>query len=287
MDLLTLLQTILDGLMISLFYVLIALGLTLMFGILRVFNFAHGEVYMMGGFVTYYLFSQFHINYFLTIIACLIVGAFLGFLFERFIFRPFRDRPFNGFIASLGVMWILQTIAITQFGVLDKKVPTVFPGIIKAMGISISAERLGAMIIGIVMVIGMYLVINHTKPGKALRAVAQDMEAASLQGIPVNRMTTLAFALGSALAAGAGAIMSPIFLINPYSGGMPITKAFIVIILGGMGSLPGTILGGLVLGLLEAFTAVKLSIGMVSALGFGVVIILLLVKPKGLLGRGE
>jgi branched-chain amino acid transport system permease protein len=137
------------------------------------------------------------------------------------------------------------------------------------------------------MVIGVYLMVNHTKPGKALRAVAQDMDAASLQGIPVNRMTTLAFALGSALSAGAGAIMSPIFLINPYSGGMPVTKAFIVIILGGMGSLPGTILGGLVLGLLEAFTAVKLSIGVVSALGFGVVIILLLVKPKGLLGRGE
>jgi branched-chain amino acid transport system permease protein len=208
-------------------------------------------------------------------------------LFERLIFRPFRDRPFNGFIGSLGVIWILQTIAITQFGVLDKKVPTVFPGIIKAMGISISAERLGAMIIGIVMVIGMYLIVNHTKPGKALRAVAQDMDAASLQGISVNRMTTIAFALGSALSAGAGGIMSPIFLTNPYSGGMPITKAFIVIILGGMGSLPGTILGGLVLGLLEAFTAVKLSIGLVSALGFGVVIILLLVRPKGLLGRGE
>lgn len=287
MDLSFFLQTAVDGLMISLFYILIALGLTLMFGILRVFNFAHGEVYMMGGFTTYYLFGQFHLNYFLALLASLIIGGLLGFIFERLIFRPFRDRPFNGFISSLGVIWILQTIAITRFGVLDKKVPTVFPGVMKAMGISISSERLGAMIIGILMVITMYLMINRTKTGKALRAVAQDMEAASLQGIPVNRMTSVAFALGSALAAGAGAIMSPIFLINPYSGAMPVTKAFVVIILGGMGSLPGTILGGLVLGLLEAFTAVKLSIGAVSALGFGVVIILLLVKPTGLLGREE
>jgi branched-chain amino acid transport system permease protein len=287
MDFPIFLQTALDGLMISLFYILIALGLTLMFGILRMFNFAHGEVYMMGGFLTYYFYGQFHIHYFLTVLSSLIMGGLLGIVFERLIFRPFRTRPFNGFIGSLGLIWILQTIAITQFGVLDKDVPTVFPGVIKVMGISISLERLGALVIGIVLVIAMYLMIQRTKTGKALRAVAQDMEAASLQGIPVNRMTTIAFALGSALSAGAGSIMSPIFLINPYSGAMPVTKAFIVIILGGMGSLPGTLLGGLLLGFIESFSTVKLSIGVVSALGFGVVILLLLVRPKGLLGRGE
>lgn len=278
-------QTALDGLMIGLFYVMIALGLTLMFGILGVFNFAHGEVYMMGGFVTFYLFGQLHLNYFLTLIASLIVGGLLGFLFERLIFRAFRTRPFNGFIASLGLIWILQTIAITQFGVLDKHVPTVFPGVIKSMGIFISSEHLGALVIGVIMITLLYLMIAHTKTGKALRAVAQDMEAASLQGIPVNRITSLAFVLGSSLAAGAGTIMSPIFLVNPYSGAMPTVKAFMVIILGGMGSLLGTVLGGLILGLLESFASVKLSVGAASSLEFGVVILLLLVRPKGLFGR--
>lgn len=222
MDLSIFLQAAADGLMISMFYILVALGLTLMFGILRVFNFAHGEVYMLGGFVTYYFFGQFHVNYFLTLLISLLVGGIVGMVLEKVIFRPFRDRPFNGFIASLGVIWILQTFAATSFGVLDKKVPTVFPGVIRSLGVSLSAERLGATAIGVVAVIGIYLMIQRTKTGKALRAVAQDREAASLQGISVNRMTAFAFGLGSALAAGTGAIMSPIFMINPYVGQTPL-----------------------------------------------------------------
>ena len=287
MDVSTFFQTFIDGLMIGFFYILVALGLTLMFGILRVFNFAHGEVYMMGGYVTYYLFGELHLSYWIAFLGALISGAFLGFVFERFVFRAFRTKPFSGFIASLGLIWILQTIAVTQFGVLDKDVPTVFPGMVRTMGVSLSSERLGALILGVIMVIALFFVINRTKMGKALRAVAQDMQAASLQGIPVNRMTGIAFALGSALAAGAGAVISPMFLINPYSGAMPVTKAFIVIILGGMGSLPGTVLGGLFLGFVESFTGVMLSSGAVATLSFTAVIVVLLVRPQGILGRKE
>jgi branched-chain amino acid transport system permease protein len=287
MELSIIFQAAIDGLMISMFYILVALGLTLMFGILRVFNFAHGEVYMIGGFITYYLFGQLHLNYILTFLASMLGGGILGFIFERLIFRPFRDRPFNAFIASLGIIWILQTFAAVTFGVLDKDVPTVFPGVIQAFGVSLSGERVGATIIGISMVVGVYLLIKKTKTGKALRAVAQDREAASLQGINVNRMTSFAFSLGSALAAGAGALISPIFLINPYVGAMPVTKSFIVIILGGMGSIPGTILGGLILGFIESFAAIKFNIGGVSALGFAVVILILLIRPRGILGHEE
>ncbi len=287
MDLSIFLQATIDGLMIGIFYILVALGLTLMFGILRVFNFAHGEVYMMGGFAAYYLLGQFHINFFVTLIASLLVGGALGLVLEKLIFRPFRDRPFNGFIASLGVIWILQTFAATCFGVLDKQVPTVFPGIIRALGVSLSIERLATLAIGVVMGIAIYVLIRKTKTGKALRAVAQDSEAASLQGINVNRMTAFAFALGSSLAAGVGALMSPIFLVNPYVGEMPVVKSFIVIILGGMGSLPGAVLGGILLGFIESFSAILFDIGTVSALGFAVVIIILLVRPRGLLGREE
>lgn len=287
MSLAIFLQAAVDGLMIGIFYILVALGLTLMFGILRVFNFAHGEVYMLGGFVAYYLFGQFHLNFFVTLLASFAVGAALGLILEKLIFRPFRDTPFNGFIASLGLIWILQTFAATCFGVLDKQVPTVFPGIIRAMGVSLSVERLSTVGLGIIMGGGIYYLIQKTRTGKALRAVAQDREAAALQGVNVNRMTAFAFALGSSLAAGVGGLMSPIFLVNPYVGDTPVVKSFIVIILGGMGSLPGVVLGGLLLGFLESFTAVHLDIGFVSALGFAVVILLLLIRPRGLLGREE
>ena len=287
MDLTIFVQAVIDALVIGMFYVLVALGLTIMFGILRVFNFAHGEVYMLGGFFTYYIFGQFHFNYFLAVIGSVIFGGVLGMVFERLIFRRFRDNPFNGFIASLGLVWILQTFAATRFGVLDKDVPTVFPGTIKLLGASISMERLAAMLLSVAMVVGLYLFVQWTKTGKALRAVSQDREAASLQGIPVDRVISIAFGLGSALASAAGAIMSPIFLINPYVGGFPLIKAFIVIILGGMGSLPGTVLGGLVLGFVESFATLKLSVGVVSAIGFAIVIFILLIRPKGFLGRGE
>ncbi len=287
MDLSIFLQAMIDGLMISMFYISVALGLTLMFGILRVFNFAHGEVYMIGGFVTFYLFGQFHLNYFLTFIISMVVGGVVGLILEKLIFRPFRDRPFNGFIASLGVIWILQTSVASLCGVLDKKVPTVFPGVVRALGVSLSMERLGAFIMGAIAVITIYLIVQRTKTGKALRAVAQDMEAASLQGIDINRMTAFAFALGSALAAGTGAIMSPIFLNNPYIGHTPVAKSFMVIILGGMGSIPGTVLGGLILGFIESFASIFFSIGAVSVMNFAIVILILLVRPKGLLGREE
>lgn len=287
MDFAIFLQATIDALMISMSYILVALGLTLMFGILRVFNFAHGEVYMIGGFVAYYFYGQFNMNYFITLILSLLIGGILGLIFERFIFRPFRERPFNGFIASLGLIWILQTIAATSFGVLDKSVPAVFPGVIRALGVSLSAERLGALTIGLFMGLAMYLLIQRTKTGKALRAVAQDREAASLQGVNVNRMTAFAFALGSSLAAAVGALLSSIYLVNPYIGHMPVVKAFIVIILGGMGSLPGAVLGGIILGFIEGFTAIYFNIGTVSTINFVVVIFILLVRPKGLLGREE
>jgi len=286
MDLSVLVQALVDGFVISLFYILVAVGLTLMFGILRVFNFAHGEVYMLGGFVTYYLFGQFHMNHILTLIISMGVGGIVGLVLEKIIFRPFRDRPFNGFIASLGVVWILQCGVGRLFGVVDKDVPTVFPGVVRALGVSLSAEKLGACVMGVIAIIAIHL-FQRTKTGKALRAVAQDREAASLQGINVNRMTALTFALGSALATGTGTVISPLFVVNPFVGHIPIVKAFVVIILGGMGSIPGTILGGFILGFIESFSAVYCSIGFVSAMSFLVVIIILLVRPRGLLGRED
>lgn len=280
-----LVQTAVDASSIALSYILVALGLTLMFGILRAFNFSHGEIYMLGGFAAYCFFGQLHINYFLTVILAALVGGLMGLIIEISIFRPFRSDPFNAFICSLGVIWILQTLIAVFFGVQDKAVPTVFPGVIRLRGITVSLERFVVVLISLALVICMYLFIKKTKTGKALRAVAQDREAASIQGININFICAVAFCLGSALASVAGALMSPILLVSPYIGSIVIVKAFIVIILGGMGSLPGAVLGGLILGFAESFAALKFGSEVVLIMGFGIVILILLVKPSGLLGH--
>ncbi len=279
------LQASIDGLMIGVFYALVALGLTLIFGVLRIFNFAHGEFYMLGGFAAYYFLRQLGLNFFLTLMIGVVAVGILGIVIERLVFRPFRTEPMNGFIASLGLIWILQTMATMVFGVLDKNVPSVFQGVIRILGTSLSVESLSVAAIGIAMIVGVYLFLHRTKSGKALRAVAQDREAASLQGISVDRISAMAFGLGAGIAAGAGVLMGPIFFISPYVGGPVVVKTFIIIILGGMGSIPGAVLGGLLLGFIESFAALKLSAGGISALTFAMVMIILLIRPGGLLGR--
>lgn len=285
MELSILLQATVDALMMGLFYILVALGLTIVFGILRAFNFAHGEVYMLGGFAAYYLFGQFHLNFFLTIALGAIGGGAIGLILDRLIFRPFRSEPFNAFIASLGVVWILQTIAAVCFGVVDKPVPSPFPGIIRVAGVTISFLRFATTLIGAALVVALYLFIQWTKTGKAMRALAQDREAASIQGINVDFICAIAFCIGSALAVIAGVLMAPVFVVNPYIGSLTIVKAFMVIILGGMGSIPGAVLGGLIFGFVESFAFLRFGSGVVLIMGFIIIIVVLLIKPTGILGH--
>jgi len=281
-------QGALNGIMLGLNYALIALGLTMIFGIMGIVNFAHGEMYLLGGYVAYYLFGQFGLNFFATLAAAAVIVGVLGVLLETFIFRPLTFRPkieLTSLIAAVGLAWVFQMLAVIAFGELDKKVPSAFKGIINMGGVVITFERLAAILIGISMVVILNLFLLRTKTGRAIRAVAQDKAAAALQGVDVSRISALSFGIGCGLASAAGALVAPIFVVNPSLGSEVILKAFLVVILGGMGSVPGAMLGGLVLGFIESFGCLFFTVPTVMVLTFILIILILIVRPEGLLGH--
>lgn len=278
-------QSIVNGVGLSMVYILVALGLTLIFSILRIINFAHGEFYMLGGFAAYYLTGAWEINYFLTIILAFIIIGAIGVMTERLFFAPLRDNLLAGFIVSLGLLWILQGSATIAFGVLDKEVATQFPGILRAFGIVIPKERLFVILCSVALIVFLYAFLTLSRHGLALRAVAQDMDAAALQGINVDRIAGLAFGIGCAMAGVAGTLLAPVYFVSPFIGTLPVIKAFIIIILGGMGSLTGAIVGGFILGFMESVAPLYFPIAAVEILGFVLVMFVLVVRPRGLFGH--
>ncbi len=279
-----LIQSTIIGLSIGSIYILMALGLTLMFGMMHIINFAHGAIYMLGAFAIYYIFFQWGAPYFAAFgLAMLLLGMF-GYLVERSIYRPIKGGIEPTLVALLALTTFLQAAGYPVFGQLDKHVPTVFQGTRNVLGVMISVERLMIIPMAGALVVGLYLFINKTKMGAAMRAIEQDKEAAALQGVNVHVVNGLAFAIGFALAAASGALMAPIFKLDPMMGEQPLLKAFIIIILGGLGSIPGAILGGLMLGLIDSIVATALGAEPAFLLSFVFIILLLLFKPTGLFG---
>ena len=278
-------QSAVIGLSIGSIYILMALGLTLMFGMMHIINFAHGAVYMLGAFVIYYVFFQWGAPYFAAfLVAMVLLGAF-GYLVERGIFRPIKGGIEPTLVALLALSTFLEAAGYPVFGQLDKHVPPVFEGIRNVLGVMISVERLMIIPIAAALVLGLYLFITKTKIGAAMRAIEQDKEAAALQGVNVHVINGLAFAIGFALAAASGALIAPIFKLDPMMGDQPLLKAFIIIILGGLGSIPGAILGGLMLGLIDSTVATALGAEPAFLLSFVFIILLLLFRPAGLFGH--
>ena len=279
-----LLQSAIIGVSIGSIYILMALGLTLMFGMMHIINFAHGAVYMLGAFVIYYVFFQAGAPYFAALLlAMILLGAF-GYLIERSVYRPIKGGIEPTLVALLALTTFLQAAGYPVFGQLDKHVPPVFAGTRNILGVMISVERLMIIPVAAVLVVGLYLFINKTRLGAAMRAIEQDKEAAALQGVNVHVVNGMAFAIGFALAAAAGALMAPIFKLDPMMGEQPLLKAFIIIILGGLGSIPGAILGGLMLGLIDSIVATALGAEPAFLLSFVFIILLLLFRPTGLFG---
>jgi len=279
-----LVQALLNGFGLAMVYVLVALGLTLIFSILEIINFAHGEFYMLGGYVTYYAFAVFGLNYFATLGFAILAVGLAGVVAERLIFRYLRGKTLNAFIVSLGLLWVMQASAQLSFGVLDKPVPSAFSGIVRAFGLVISVERLVVSLSAIVLIAALYLFLRWSRPGRAMRAVAQDADAAALQGVDIELVSALGFGIGCALAGRAGGLLAPVFAVSPAMGALPVVKAFIIIIIGGMGSLPGAVVGGLLLGSVEGLGSLFMGSAAVNVLGFLVVILVLLVRPRGLFG---
>jgi len=277
---------LLNGLVLGSIYALIALGYTMVWNILEFINFAHGEVYMVGAFVG------------LTVVvsgAPLIVGfiagaaaaALLGVLIERLAYRPLRGTPkINLLISAIGVSIILQNLAQVIWGARPKVFPSLFlDASFQIAGININYQQIFIIGTALLLMVGLQLWIKNSMMGKALRGSAQDMEAAQLMGIPTNRIVSLTFAVGSALGAIAGILIGPLYLVYPTMGSLAGLKAFTAAVLGGIGNIAGALVGGLLLGTIESLAAAYVSSGYRDAIAFGVLILVLLFRPWGLLGR--
>jgi len=266
-------------------YILVALGLTLVFSIMGIMNLAHGEIYMMGGYITYYLWVISGINIFLSLFLCIAsVGAF-GIVLEKFLFRPVRLDFERGIVVAVALILALRTTAEITVGTFPKGVPAIFPGTFSALGMTFSWGRVGSAAICVVLLVALYLFIQYTKLGQAMLAVSQDVDGAALQGIHVNRVSSAAMVIGCALAAAAGAVMASVFALEPEMGTFALTKGFAVIVLGGLGSIIGAVIGGLVMGIIDGVAPIFMGVHLSGALAFGVIIVVLIVKPTGLFGR--
>jgi branched-chain amino acid transport system permease protein len=262
-----------------------ALGFTLIFGILRLVNFAHGEFYMLGAFVVYHLYGRLGVNFFVALAAAAVTVGVIGAVVERVIFVPLRARELSMLMSALGLSIALQGVMAVVEGAEGLSLPAPVGGVYRSSWFVFPYDRLLVVAVAIVVLAMFYAFIRWSKPGQALRAVAQDGEAALMQGIPVNRVYTMAFAIGCALAAIAGGVIGPVFSLHVYMGQAAILKAFVVVILGGLGSVPGAVVGGLVLGLAESVFASFFGALVSDMLGFLMIMLILLWRPFGLLGR--
>ncbi len=285
----------LNGLIIGLLYALIAIGLSLIFSVLKLVNFAHGECYMIGSFVSYYLSTLFGVNpilaVFLSMAIVFLIGVTIQYLFLRPLYTGAVERKDEyAILITFGIGIFLQNLAMSVFGPWTKKSPDFISGI-SAMGfLTVDNNRLVVSAVAIVIMVGLLLVIGKTFIGKALQAVSQDRDAAAMVGINPHRMNLLAFGIGVALAGGAGSLIGPIFLISPMMGILPGIKSFVIIVLGGMGSIRGAIIGSLLLGEIESLGSVFFldpTRGLAYKNAFGVLLlaIVLLLKPTGLFGE--
>lgn len=278
-------ETAVNTLVLSSMYILVALGFALLLSIMGVLNFAHGAIYMVGGYICYQLAVEFGLNQWLSLLlSALIVGLF-GLFLERFWFRPFFGDMFRTIVMAIALILILETTVNVTVGVHIRSLPAFVPGIIKAGAISVSAERLVTFVVGGVLLLGMTLFIRRAKVGQQMLAVAQDPEGAALQGISVHRISALACAVGCGLAAVAGSLMGAVLSLSPFMGGYMLVKAIQLVILSGIGSIGGVLVGGLIIGSIDATLPVFTSGAVTQAVGLGIIVILLLFRPQGLFGR--
>lgn len=282
------LSNLISGLSLGSIYALIALGYTMVYGIAKMLNFAHGDVIMVAGFVIYTLMNSLGVHPIAAVLISVVVCTVLGVTIEKIAYKPLRKAtPLAVLITAIGVSYFLQNLALLIFGSDTKmftsvvKVPQ-----LKLGEITITGETIVTIIACIIIMVCLTLFIKKTKAGQAMLAVSEDKDAAELMGINVNATISLTFAIGSGLAAVAGALLcSQYTSLTPYTGAMPGIKAFVAAVFGGIGSIPGALIGGLLLGVIENLSKAYISSQMADAIVFSVLIIVLLVKPTGILGK--
>ena len=280
------LQQVLNGLTLGGIYGLVALGLTLVYGILHVPNFAHGGFYMIGAFVAFQAMVAWSWGYWAAMLTAAIAVAVLGIVSERLIFHPLRKAsPLHPKIASIGLLLFLEAGAQALWGADFQRMPTPYTSIVEMGGITAPAQRLLIIGAAFALMVALHLFLTRTITGATIIAMAQNREGASMVGIDANRVSMLTFAISGVLAAVAATLYAPINLVYPAMGHLVITKAFVIIILGGMGSIPGAVLGGLIIGFAESFGAYYISTDYKDIIAFVLLVVILSLRPQGLFGE--
>lgn len=282
-----LLQQIINGLSLGSIYALIALGYTMVYGIIKLINFAHGDIYMIGAFIGLYCGKNLGLSLLPTLIISMIGAALCGVIIEKVAYKPLRNSTrITLLITAIGISLLLENGMKLAVGSSPKAFPKLLSTeVIKLGSLSLETSKILMLVVSIMLVVFLQFIVFKTKIGKAMRAASYDIEAASLMGINVNNIISITFAIGSALAGAAGVLVSLAFkVVEPYMGMIPGLKAFIAAVLGGIGSIPGALIGGLLIGLTETLTKAYISTILSDAIVFAILIIILLVKPSGLLG---
>ena len=275
-----------DGLVQSCIYMTMAFGMVLVFSILGILNWTHGQFYMLGAFVVYYAITAAGIPFPISLLISGVVVGGLGMLVEKFVIERLTSPGYGMLyvtVATLALVFFFEGAAGMAFGLMDKGLATVLPGVLDMGSFSVSYQKIAVIIFTLVIMVTMYVVLNRTKVGLAIRAAAQEPVAASLYGISVGRVSLIVMGIGCALAAMAGGIMGPVLSVDPFMGRIPMIMSLLAIIIGGLGSLTGAIVGGIILGFLNSVIAYKISYFSEVAL-FMLVILILLIRPQGLFG---
>ncbi|NLL36546.1 MAG: branched-chain amino acid ABC transporter permease [Fretibacterium sp.] len=281
-------QVLFNGLYTGAQYALIALGLTLIFALMNVMNFAHGQLYVLGGFVTYYVYGVMGLPYVAALLASALTLAVVGCLFEILFFRPVLRRSIreeSTMLLSAGTATMVESLVLIFFGEKHRGVPAVVSGVFKVGGVFIPKGRLLVIVLSFLFILVFILFMRYTRPGRALRAMAQDAEAARLMGVNVGRYAILGWALAAMLAGLAGAMLVPISGVNSGLGNWLSIKSFIMVMIGGAGVIPGAILGGLVLGMVESWGYYFFPGGETYLIIFAGLVVFLALRPNGLMGK--
>lgn len=281
-------QQLVNGIILGSIYALLALGYTMVYGIIKLINFAHGDIYMLGAFIGYYAISTLHMSFWLALIVTMVATAFIGMVIEFLAYRPLRHSTrIAALITAIGVSFFLEYGMVFLVGANTRSFPQAIDIVSYKLGpVTVTNIQLLILVVSLVLMVALQLIVKKTKMGKAMRAVSVDSDAAELMGINVNSTISFTFALGSALAGAAGVLIGLYYnSIEPLMGMTPGIKAFVAAVLGGIGIIPGAALGGFVIGILETLSiSVNLS-SYRDAIVYAVLIIILLIRPAGILGK--
>lgn len=280
-------QELINGLVVGSLYALVAAGLALVYGTMSIPNFAHGHLYMLGAYAAFFGVTVLHAGYWPALLLAVVLLALAGAVLERVVFRPLRDAPpVNAIIAAVGVLFFLQTLAQVWFGADFRVLPTPYDVPVRLGGLVATQQQLIVIAAAALLMTGLFLFLKRTLTGATIEAVAQNRAGAALMGIDTDRVSMLVFAISSGLAAAAATLIASISLIFPAMGFTVILKAFAIIVLGGMGSVPGAIVGAFILAFAESFGGAYISTAYQDVIAFGLLVLILAIRPTGLFAKG-